>query len=466
MAKLLRDVAIGGLVKLMENGRLVEFYVAKHDYESGLNGAGRTLLVRKYYYGGTRAWHSSDVNAYASSTINTWLNDSYKNLFDEKLRSAIGTTKFYYTPGNGNKTVSTLSRSVFLLSATELGYSSSYYNKEGSALSIASTVKKTTTESGGNTDQWTRSPYLSGTDCVGAVNCTTLNIDPPKASRTYGVRPAFTLPAEGVIVYDDNTIDLYEFAINGAETDLGKKHDDFTINYIVTESVPFAGPVTVTEMLGNTVCRTHTVDVGAQQTMNVPVEGLWAGEYTVTVRAEFDGVVAERKCLFTVPYLWIEHDNTELGDKISNFAVEYIPETLDGTEMTITEKLDNTTMRVCTAASRAEQSMSISVRNLNEGMHLATITAESGDNVEMVKFNFQVPAFALHDGGTVQELQDETGAPVFPATLAKAVFMSDGKSVEKAISDLGSNAGAQAVATADVTWDAMAEAIMEGVNEA
>lgn len=33
----------GAIITLNENGNPVEFYVAKHDYEAGLNGAGRTL---------------------------------------------------------------------------------------------------------------------------------------------------------------------------------------------------------------------------------------------------------------------------------------------------------------------------------------------------------------------------------------------------------------------------------------
>ena len=33
----------GAIITLNENGSPVEFYVAKQDYESGLNGAGRTL---------------------------------------------------------------------------------------------------------------------------------------------------------------------------------------------------------------------------------------------------------------------------------------------------------------------------------------------------------------------------------------------------------------------------------------
>ena len=46
----LSDMEEGALVKLKESGSPVEFYVAKHDYESELNGSGRTLLVRKDCY--------------------------------------------------------------------------------------------------------------------------------------------------------------------------------------------------------------------------------------------------------------------------------------------------------------------------------------------------------------------------------------------------------------------------------
>ena len=116
----LGNKAVGSIIQLKENGKLVSFYVAKHNYENGLNGMGRTLVVRKDCYD-NRQWHSSNVNAYASSAIDSWLNSTYKNLLDADIRGVIGTTKFKYTPGNGNNTVGTLQRAIFLLSGTELG---------------------------------------------------------------------------------------------------------------------------------------------------------------------------------------------------------------------------------------------------------------------------------------------------------------------------------------------------------
>ena len=102
----LGNKSTGSIIKLKENGTLVDFYVAKHDYESGLNGAGRTLVVRKDTYD-DRVWDNGNVNAYASSDLDSWFNSTYKNMLDADIRSLIGTTKIRYTPGNGNWTVGT-----------------------------------------------------------------------------------------------------------------------------------------------------------------------------------------------------------------------------------------------------------------------------------------------------------------------------------------------------------------------
>lgn len=198
----LGNKSTGSIIKLKENGTLVDFYVAKHDYESSLNGAGRTLVVRKDVYD-QRQWHSSNVNAYASSTIDSWLNSTYKNLLDADIRSLIGTTKIRYTPGNGNWNVSTLERSVFLLSLTELGESHTYANTEGSALPIASTLK-IAYQNGSPTYQWTRSPYTNYTSVAWRL-LSDGNISNHGCAGTYGSRPAFTLPSS-LYVSDDGSV--------------------------------------------------------------------------------------------------------------------------------------------------------------------------------------------------------------------------------------------------------------------
>lgn len=199
----LSDYEEGALIKLNEGGSPVEFYVSKHDYESGLNGAGRTLVVRKDVYD-LRQWHKSNVNAYATSDIDSWLNRNYKALLDSGIQQDIGTTKFYYTPGNGNTDVSTLERSVFMLSMTELGQSDDYANAEGSTLSISSTLQIANLDGTAET-QWTRSPYTSGNMYAWRIGD---NGRPGKrlCAETRGSRPTFTLPSTLLFNPDTNEV--------------------------------------------------------------------------------------------------------------------------------------------------------------------------------------------------------------------------------------------------------------------
>lgn len=260
----LGNKSVGSIVKLKENGVLVDFYVAKHDYENGLNGSGRTLVVRKDCYD-TRQWHTSNVNAYATSAIDTWLNSTYKNLLDADIRGVIGTTKIKYTPGNGNTTVGTLERAIFLLSVTELGRSASYANTEGTALSIASSLQIAYLN-GSAVVQWTRSPYTGdtyyacylGTDGgVGNYYC----------SKTFGSRPAFTLPST-LSVSDDGSVSVNTApTISGSYatgTNLGTKTAGFNLTYTVADAD--GDTVTVKEYLDNVLQRTYTATLGATNT--------------------------------------------------------------------------------------------------------------------------------------------------------------------------------------------------------
>lgn len=198
--------AVGSIIKIKESGSPVEFIVCKHDYESELNGSGRTLVVRKDCYD-NRQWHSSNVNAYATSDIDSWFNSTYKNLLDADIRGAIGTTKFKYTPGNGNNTVSTLERAIFSLSATELNRSGSWFNVEGTALEIASSLQ-IAYMNGSAVVQWTRSPNTDGT---GYAVCLYANgtVNDSLCRYAYGSRPAFTLPSN-ILVDDSGNVIVHD----------------------------------------------------------------------------------------------------------------------------------------------------------------------------------------------------------------------------------------------------------------
>lgn len=290
MATLLGNETLGTIVRLKENGVPQEFYVAKHGYPT--DGNGRTLLVRRYIYD-TRQWHTSNVNAYASCALDSWFNNTYYNLLDADIRAQIAAVAIPYTPGNGNNSVTTLSRKVFALSVTELGRTASWANVEGSALSIASTLQIAYNSSGSAVVQWTRSPLTGSTDgacCLGTGG----DVGGNGCTNTYGAPPAFTLPSS-LSVSDDgsvtvNTAPVINYSGGSA---LGDKTEGFTLNYSVSDADGDA--VTVTEKLDNVVQRTFAPALGETQQFQAVLpanfQTILNGNHTITIEAT-DGKAA------------------------------------------------------------------------------------------------------------------------------------------------------------------------------
>ena len=199
----------GEILMLNESGSLVPFYIAKHDYESGLNGAGRTLLVRKncsdrIAYSG---YNDYSYNAYARSRLDSWLNVTYLKRLDADTQTAISKTKFYYTPGGSDLTVTTLQRAVFQLSLTELGISNSAANTEGKRLPIATTLKIAYAD-GKATAQWTRTPSKDSSNDILGLSASG-SIAYLYYSDSLPSRPAFTLPGDlAVTANPDGTYTL------------------------------------------------------------------------------------------------------------------------------------------------------------------------------------------------------------------------------------------------------------------
>lgn len=187
----LAQLTEGTIIKINENGTPVEFYLAKHSYEPGLNGEGRELVVRKDIHC-TRQWNSSSVNTWASCTMRSWLNGAYKSLFSSSVQSLMEATTYRYTPGDGNESVSTRADAVFLMSLTELGLSNGNANVEGSALPVAS-VLRIAYQNGSATQQFTRSPYTYDDVNVCTVGFTGAFVVTP-CTDNHGSRPCFTLP--------------------------------------------------------------------------------------------------------------------------------------------------------------------------------------------------------------------------------------------------------------------------------
>ena len=215
----LSSKAIGSTIKLKVNGSAKDFIVVHQGkpssvYDDSCNG---TWLLMKDIYE-NRQWHSSNTNDYANSTIHSYLNSTFLNLFESNIKNAIKQVKLPYRKGSGTSTTVTsgsngLSAKIFLLSATETSFNFSSYMPSGEGAELAyfkgcadnsSDSKRVAYLNGSATVWWLRSPgcnyfynalYVSSNGDWGGSSC----------SRSYGIRPALILPST-LLVSDDGTV--------------------------------------------------------------------------------------------------------------------------------------------------------------------------------------------------------------------------------------------------------------------
>lgn len=214
----LSSKAIGSTIKLKVNGSAKDFIVVHQGkpssvYDDSCNG---TWLLMKDIYE-NRQWHSSNTNDYANSTIHSYLNSTFLNLFESNIKNAIKQVKLPYRKGSGTSTTVTsgsngLSAKIFLLSATETSFSfSSMPSGEGAELAYfkgcadnSSDSKRVAYLNGSATVWWLRSPGCGLFDSALCVYSggDWLNY---RCSASYGIRPALILPST-LLVSDDGTV--------------------------------------------------------------------------------------------------------------------------------------------------------------------------------------------------------------------------------------------------------------------
>lgn len=214
----LSSKAIGSTIKLKVNGSAKDFIVVHQGkpssvYDDSCNG---TWLLMKDIYE-NRQWHSSNTNDYANSTIHSYLNSTFLNLFESNIKNAIKQVKLPYRKGSGTSTTVTsgsngLSAKIFLLSATETSFSfSSMPSGEGAELAYfkgcadnSSDSKRVAYLNGSALGWWLRSPLCSNFYHALYVNSNggwSISF----CSLSYGVRPALILPST-LLVSDDGTV--------------------------------------------------------------------------------------------------------------------------------------------------------------------------------------------------------------------------------------------------------------------
>lgn len=332
----IKDLAIGdGFVYLMEGSTKVKFYVLAHNYESGLNGKGRTLFCRESpATNGSRASNSrSDFSYWPSCLECSYYKNTYSTKFTTTVKSWIGSTKIHvnslHNPLNNSSPsysmdVTSASFSFFAISSVELGASSfgSYNYSDGTTLSTAARTRLAAilrsygafwTRSPGprNTDHHTDSDgdseyYFANGMYVQNASGASFNLDQAWSYET-GYLPCFTLPETLYIDKDGFALANQppEVTSDAGESGvaLGEKNTTFTLAYTVTDGD--GDPMTITEKVnGVALAVRENVASGTELTVQCLSEKslfqqIFNGENTLTLEVDDGKTTTEWTATFT-----------------------------------------------------------------------------------------------------------------------------------------------------------------------
>lgn len=312
----IKDLAIGdGYVYLMEGNSKVKFYVLAHNYESGLNGKGRTLFCRE---------------SLAETDKGVGISSSYINKFTSVVQKWISTTKYkhqYITWSGSYSEVLIGSANFFSLSAIELNITKRYEIQEladGSALSAAARTRVGYIRTASNTSFWTRSqdPTWSGHHkedgdnvydydyyyTVSGASGSSISFNKVDSSKySSGKLPCFTLPETLYIDKDgfptvnqppEITSDAGESGVA-----LGEKNEPFTLAYTVTDGD--GDPMTITEKVnGVALAVRENVATGTELTVQclsekVLFQQILNGENTLVLEVGDGKTTTEWTATFT-----------------------------------------------------------------------------------------------------------------------------------------------------------------------
>ena len=318
---LLSTKAVGSTVKLKVNGTAKEFIVVHQGKPSSLydNSCDGTWLLMKDIYE-NRQWHNSNVNNLENSTIHSYLNGTFLNLFESNIRDAIKQVKIPYRKNGGSggtdqSGANGLSAKIFLLSGYEVGWTTSdysYFPVDGAKLSYfesgtgtSANNKRIANLNGSAANWWLRSPYTGNTYRVWYVYSS--GSDGNRASNSLGIRPALILPST-LLVSDDGTVSTNTpptiTSTSGASgVNLGSKTAAFSFKY--TPNDADGDKLTVTEKLDGAVKKTRTnVTSGTQLTFEcastaAEFQKILNGTHTITIEVSDGKASATFTATFT-----------------------------------------------------------------------------------------------------------------------------------------------------------------------
>lgn len=211
------DLEIGQTIKLNLNGAPWEWLVVHQGLPSSIYDTscdGTWLLLKDIYK--TQQWNNTSLNVLETSTVQSYLNGDFLNLFDGNIKGAIKQVKIPYRKNGGSggtdqSGANGLLCKIFPLSGYEVGWTTSdnpYFPQDGAKLSYfesgtgtSANNKRIAKLNGSAASWWLRSPYTYD-DYRVLVVYSNGDDDHLSASLANGIRPAIILPSD-MIVTDD-----------------------------------------------------------------------------------------------------------------------------------------------------------------------------------------------------------------------------------------------------------------------
>lgn len=206
---------VGHSVFANVNGVRKEFLVVHQGLPSSLYDAscdGTWLLMKDIYE--RKTYNSSNANAYETSEVDTYLNNTVLGLFDADIQKLIKQVKIpHFKYGVTQSGANGLSCKVFLLSSYEVGWTTSdsiYFPVDGAKLdyftaSFGGNSKRIAYLNGSAAIWWLRSPYTYDVHHVWTVTIEGTDIF-YNAFDYLGIRPCIILPSDALVDDEFNLI--------------------------------------------------------------------------------------------------------------------------------------------------------------------------------------------------------------------------------------------------------------------
>ena len=338
----IKDLVIGdGYVYLTEGSTKVKFYALCHNYESGLNGKGRTLFCRespatsgiRCQIGSSYSLGWGTINYFGSTIVNAiyeYLTATYPSSFTSTVRKWIATTKYKaYSAPNASSSASnfklvTFNTAFFTISEAEAVTGAGH--SDGSLLSKEARTRLEQIFTAYGNGIWTRTHsnnssgheddddgsrdyyYANGLYLSGISDSDWGIFSTGYAYRaSYGYLPCFTLSEDLYIDKDgfamENQPPEITSDVGASGTDLGEKNEPFALSYTVTDGD--GDPMTITEKVNGVVLAVReNVATSTELTVQCLSEKalfqqILNGENTLVLKADDGKATTEWTATFT-----------------------------------------------------------------------------------------------------------------------------------------------------------------------